>query len=132
MPVVYLTIDDVIEAHTDALTLGNGGLDGVRSQQVLASALGQPQQSAFGEDAYPTVADKAAAYGFFIAEGQPFIDGNKRTAALAMLIFLDLNGYDLVEQHEELAEVFERLGHHLVDQAAFFKWVADHTRARPT
>lgn len=67
-------------------------MDGVRSEQQLASAVGQPEQSAFGEDAYRTIPEKAAAYGFFIAEGQPFLDGNKRTALLAFETFLHANG----------------------------------------
>ncbi len=75
MGVVYLTIDGVMRLHVIALENG-GGMDGVRSQQQLASAVGQPEQSAFGEDAYGTIPEKAAAYGFFIAEGQPLIDGN--------------------------------------------------------
>lgn len=55
----------------------HGGIAGLRSQELLESAVFQPQQSAFGEDAYPTLASKAAAYGFFIAQNQPFLDGNK-------------------------------------------------------
>lgn len=66
------------ELHRTALEV-YGGLDGVRSEQRLLSAVVQPEQTVFGQDAYETVADKAAAYGFFIAENQPFIDGNKRT-----------------------------------------------------
>jgi hypothetical protein len=73
--------------HEIALEYG-GGLNGIRSQQTLASAIGQAEASAFGEDAYPTIPEKAAAYGFFIAEGQPVVDGNKRTALLAMETFL--------------------------------------------
>jgi hypothetical protein len=58
-------------------------------------------------------------YGFFLAENQPFIDGNKRTAAAAMATFLALNGFDLLEQSEtELAEVFERLGSRRIGQAS--------------
>jgi death-on-curing protein len=129
--VVYLTIDEVLKNHTFALTLGNGGLDGVRSQQVLASAVNQPQQSAFGDDAYPTIPEKAAAYAYFIAEGQPFIDGNKRTAALTMLMFLDLNEYDLIEGgDEELAVMLEDLGSKTIDQSEFFGWVLNHARKR--
>jgi death-on-curing protein len=82
-PVKYLTIDHVIEFHEEALR-EFGGLSGIRSPHALASAVMQPQQSAFGQDAYPTIPGKAAAYGFFIAEAQAFADGNKRTAAIAM------------------------------------------------
>ena len=75
------------------LTLGAGGSGGIRSQHQLASAAFQPYQTVFGEDAYPTIPEKAAAHAFFLAESQPFLDGNKRTAALALTVFLDLNDY---------------------------------------
>ena len=75
------------------------------------------------------MAEKAAAYGFFLAENQPFVDGNKRTAAWAMLTFLDVNGYALVTtDDEELAAVFEDLGRDVLDQAAFFAWVVGRAR----
>src|SRR5438093_8933031 len=109
MAVIYLTADQIRELHDDALK-GFGGIQGMRSEQNFLSAVYQPQQSAFGEDAYPTVPEKAAAYGFFLAEGQPFIDGNKRTAALAMLTFLDLNGFALVAEDDQIAGMFENLG----------------------
>jgi death on curing protein len=63
----YLTVDQVIEFHGEALR-EFGGLDGIRSQSQVSAAVLMPQQSAFGEDAYPTIPEKAAAYGFFIAE----------------------------------------------------------------
>ena len=84
MDVIYLSVEIVQDFHTRALR-EHGGIAGLRSQELLESAVFQPQQSAFGEDAYPTPASKAAAYGFFIAQNQPFLDGNKRTAAASML-----------------------------------------------
>ncbi len=128
---VALTVDHIVELHRLALTLGNGGRDGVRSHHLLASAALQPYQSLFGQDAYPTVPEKAAAHAFFIAENQPFVDGNKRTAALALTVFLDLNGYDLIEAHDtELAEVLNALGSGEIDEGAFFTWVCERARHR--
>lgn len=129
MDVVYLTVDGVIALHEIALQFG-GGLDGIRSQQVLASAVAQPQQSAFGEDAYPTIAEKAAAYGFFLAENQPFVDGNKRTALLAMETFLEANGYEFLQDNDAVAQVIEDLGKEVIDQSEFFGWVVNHARKR--
>ena len=129
MDVVYLTVDGVIALHEIALEFG-GGLDGIRSQQVLASAVAQPQQSAFGEDAYPTIAEKAAAYGFFLAENQPFVDGNKRTALLAMETFLEANGYEFLQDNDAVAQMLEDLGKEVIDQSEFFGWVANHVRRK--
>ena len=121
----YLTIDQVIEFHGEALR-EFGGLDGIRSPQQLAAAVLMAQQSAFGEDAYPTVPEKAAAYGFFIAEAQAFIDGNKRSAAIAMEAFLILNGYELRMSDDEIAELFEKLGSDEIGQGEFFEAISTH------
>jgi death-on-curing protein len=126
--VIYLTVDAVIALHTIALEIA-GGIDGIRSHQQLASAVAQPQQSAFGEDLYRNVPDKAAAYGYFMAEGQPFLDGNKRTALLTLETFLEANGYELSADDDSVAQLFEDLANKVIDQAAFFEWVS--SRAHP-
>lgn len=125
--VQYLTIDHVIGFHDEALQM-YGGLDGIRSKHALASAVMQPQQSAFGEDAYSTIPEKAAAYGFFIAEAQAFVDGNKRTAAIAMEAFLLLNYYEFYQDDDEIAQMFEGIGSRAVAQSEFFGWVCNHAQ----
>ena len=127
-PIIYLTVDQIKELHAEALTLG--GVDGLRSEHLLASAVFQPQQSAFGEDAHPTIPEKAAAYGFFIAENQPFLDGNKRTGELALATFLDLNGYELIEEEDAIAQMFLDLGAGVIGQEELFAWVCN--RAKPS
>lgn len=128
MAFIYLTIDHVLELHQMILELG--GIEGVRSMQLLASAVLQPQQSAFGDDAYESVAERAAAYGYFITQNHPFLDGNKRTGAAAMLTFLDMNGYELVEDDDAIAQMFEDVAASVVEQGEFFGWVVNHTRLR--
>lgn len=78
----------------------------------------------------PSIAEKAAAYSFFITAGHPFNDANKRTAVLAMDVFLDLNGYELRQTDEEIEEMMVSLADHTVDQGEFFAWVVNH--AKPT
>lgn len=121
----YLTVDQVIEFHAEALR-EFGGLDGIRSANQLSAAVLIPQQSAFGEDAYPSIPEKAAAYGFFIAEAQAFIDGNKRAAAIAMESFLILNGHELRMSDDEIAELFEKLGSDEIGQGEFFDAISTH------
>jgi death-on-curing protein len=131
--VVSLSVDDIVALHAEALTLGNGGSEGVRSNHQLASAALQPYQSVFGEDAYPSIPEKAAAHAFFLAESQPFIDGNKRTAALALTVFLDVNGYELYEADEtELADILIALGSGVIGQGEFFGWVLNHAKVKPS
>ena len=129
--VINLTADDLAELHKQAITIGKPGSDGLRSYHSLASAAQQPYQTVFGEDAYPTIPEKAAAHAYFLAENQPFVDGNKRTAALALTVFLDINGYDLREDHDmELAEMLVAVGGRTLGQGEFFGWVVNHAKFR--
>ena len=130
-PTVYLTVDQVKELHRDAIEQF-GGLDGVRAEQQLYSALAQVQQSAFGEDAYPTIPEKAAAYGYFLSQNHPFLDGNKRVGLAAMLTFLDLNGYEFDQSEDERARMFEDVSSGIVDQSEFFGWVCNHSHKQET
>ena len=93
---VYLNIETIIEIHTMQID-EHGGLDGIRNMGGLESAVAQPQATFGSEDLHSTIFDKAAAYAFYIAESQSFIDGNKRVALASALIFLALNGYEFTE-----------------------------------
>ena len=130
MDVIYLTVDAVEMFHERALR-EHGGIEGLRSRELLESAVFQPQQSAFGEDAYQDVASKAAAYGFFIAQNQPFLDGNKRTAAASMLAFLYLNGFALNQTDDEMCEAFLRIATREMSKDDFFAWVERYIPADP-
>jgi len=68
----------------------HGGQDGIRDEHALESALAQPMNTYFY--GYGDLFDIAAAYAFHLAENQPFIDGNKRTAVTTAIIFLEGNG----------------------------------------
>ena len=85
-PVEYLDLDDVLNL---ALLLGVGP---VRDIGLLDSATARPKSSAFGQDAYPTLALKAAALLHSMAKNHALVDGNKRLAWLSVVVFLDLNG----------------------------------------
>ncbi|MBW8755020.1 MAG: type II toxin-antitoxin system death-on-curing family toxin [Sphingomonadales bacterium] len=92
--------EDVVLAFHDEQLAEHGGASGIRDQGLLQSALAWPQNAA----AYREVdaADLAAAYAFGIARNHPFADGNKRTAAVAALLFLDCNGIDWTITEPEL------------------------------
>ena len=76
----------------------------MRDLGQLQSALAQPKATFEGEDLYPTLVEKAAALGFALVQGHPFLDGNKRIGHAAMSVFLYLNGLELdalVDEQEE-------------------------------
>ncbi|WP_343575618.1 type II toxin-antitoxin system death-on-curing family toxin [Mycobacterium sp.] len=92
----YLERDDIVAGGTIAcgfsLVVGDEGL--------LQSAISRPQTSVFGDDAYPTLWDKAAALLHSLARNHAFVDGNKRTAWASAWAFLRLNGIDLPDMYD--------------------------------
>ena len=87
----YLSEVDILGLHDAAIRL-YGGKAGLRDRDALGSCMAQPKTAVFGTERFPTPAEKAAAYCFFITRLHPFHDGNKRTGFLAGLHFLLLNG----------------------------------------
>ena len=78
---------------------------GVKDLGLLESAIDRPKSSAFGEDAYPTIFEKAAALFESIGKNHAFLNANKRTAFIALNLFLGYNGYKL-EMEKKFAEDF--------------------------
>ncbi len=100
----WLTLGEVLLLHDLALEL-DGGDPGVLDLGKLESALAQPQ-AGFGETLFhPTLPEQAAAYLFHISQAHAFSDGNKRTAVLAALTFLELNGLSPTIGQDELFEL---------------------------
>ena len=89
---IHLNEEIVREIHRNVLA-AFGGLDGVRDAGLLESAVAAPQASFRGESPFADVIEVAAAYLFYLCRNHPFIDGNKRTALTAAIVFLRLNGF---------------------------------------
>jgi death on curing protein len=86
----HLTVEDLLSIAEEVL-----GSPAVRDVGLLDSAAHRPQASAFGKDAYSTIDEKAAASLEAIARSHALVDGNKRLAWAAAVVFYDLNGFDL-------------------------------------
>jgi death on curing protein len=106
----------------------HGGLDGVRDPGLLQSALARARHLFAYNDPTPPLAALAAAYAFGIARNHPFIDGNKRTAAVVCETFLELNGLSINASDDELYPVFLDLaaGSFTEDQLA--SWLESRVR----
>ncbi len=106
----------------------HGGAAGVRDEGLFESALARPRHLAhYGK---PDVADLAAAYGFGLARNHPFVDGNKRTAFVAMELFLDRNGQALVADDVECVLVMLAVAEGTLDEAGFADWIRRHAQPR--
>lgn len=97
----------------------------LRDVDLLEAAVLRPQSSAFGEDAYPTVIDKAGAFFHSLTLNHAFVDGNKRTATVALIIFLEWNGYRVVWDEAQALEfiVAASTGAYTVEQIT--QWLAE-------
>ena len=89
-PIKHLTPEAVKAIHREVLT-AHGGKAGIRDETLLESAVAAPQATMMGEALISDSIETAAAYLFYICRNHPFIDGNKRTALAACLVFLEEN-----------------------------------------
>ncbi|MGH3282611.1 MAG: type II toxin-antitoxin system death-on-curing family toxin [Trebonia sp.] len=94
---IYLTLPELLHVAERALGAGNG----VRDYGLLEAALARPQATAFGKDAYPDLDAKAAALLHSIARNHALVDGNKRLALTAVIVFYGLNGRRLALTNDE-------------------------------
>lgn len=97
----FLTLAEVLDIH-QFLIERHGGSLGVRDRGLLESALAVPEASFGGEYLHPSLYLMAAAYAYHIAENQPFIDGNKRTALGSALVFLEINDIEIDDPNGSL------------------------------
>ncbi len=119
----WLDVGLVLKFHSEQLAIF-GGPDGIRDMGLLESALARPQNKlAYGEI---DLALLAAAYAFGIARNHPFIDGNKRTAFAAMIVFLGLNGVNFDVPAAEATAMFLDLAAGEVDEAGLARWISDN------
>ena len=108
----------------------HGGSAGVRDDGLLESALARPQQLlAYGAPP-PDLCDLAAALAHGLARNHPFVDGNKRTAAVACETFLELNGATLEAEDLELYPLYLALAEGKLSEQDFAHWLRTRTRAR--
>ena len=111
----------VLLAVHDEQLAEHGGAAGTRDAGLFESALARPHNLAlYGE---PDAADLAAAYGYGIARNHPFIDGNKRTAFVAVEVFLALNGHELVAGDADCVVTMLDVAAGTLTEAAFAQWL---------
>ncbi len=82
---------------------------GIKDVNLFNSALYEPKQTFDQKELYPTILTKAACYLRSFARNHPFFDGNKRTALMATIIFLEKNGYEVVADNEKLFKLVEKV-----------------------
>lgn len=120
-----LSKNQVTALHS-ALIREFGGIDGIRDEGLLESALAAPFQTFGGEPVYPSLQAKAAQFGFGLIRNHPFVDGNKRIGAHTMLVFLAVNGIELRYEQQELIDIVLSVAAGQIDRQGLLQWILDH------
>ena len=124
---IWLDASVLLAVHDEQL-VEHGGISGVRDNGMFESALAKPQNLvAYGE---PDFAELAAAYDFGLAKNHPFLDGNKRTAFVAVELFLRLNGYVLEADDATCVLTMLAVAAGEMDEQNFAGWIRKNTVQR--
>lgn len=126
----FLEKSTLLVFHEDHLRL-YGGKKGIRDHGLLDSALAQAQASFDGDYVHPNLFHMAAAYGYHLCQNHPFIDGNKRTALVAMYLFLHVNGYRIKADNKSLFAIMIDVASGVVGKQELADYLAEHARRRP-
>lgn len=124
---VWLHAQVMLAVHEEQLSEHGGG-SGVRDQGLFESALSRPLNLVVYGD--PDVAALAAAYGFGLARNHAFVDGNKRTAFVAVELFLALNGWDLIASDAQCVLTMLALAAGDLSEEEFAQWLRAHIQVR--
>lgn len=125
---VWIDAQVLLAVHDEQLAEHGGG-SGVRDAGLFDSALARPVNlAAHGE---PDFADLAASYGFGLAKNHPFVDGNKRTAFVAVELFLALNGYQLQANDTDCVMTMLALAASELEEADFAAWLRQNSADKP-
>ena len=123
----YPTLAEVLILHLLVMRQ-SGGLVGVRDSNALETALAQIRVTFGGKELYPGLLEKAAALCFFIVQGHPFADGNKRTGHAAMETMLQLNGFQIEATEEDQELVMLNVAAGDIGLSAFTTWLISRVR----
>ena len=123
----WLTEEQLIYLH-DELIRATGGSQGLRDKNLLQSALYSPLQTFDSSELFPTIRQKAARLACGLTQNHPFVDGNKRIGAHAMLVVLELNGIELHYTQRELADTFLQLAASEIGYDELLAWLTSHIR----
>lgn len=121
----YITIEYILKLHKKMID-ATGGLDGIRSIELLNSAVENSKSTFDGVDLYSTIEEKCANICYSMVSNHPFADGNKRTGLYAMLVLLEYNGIKLAFSQEELINLGFDIAKGLLKQQDIVDWIYSH------
>jgi len=129
VPFLFIDRAVVLAIHEEQLAQHGGGV-GIRDEGLLDSALARPVNRV-GYDPDADCATLAADYAFGLAKNHPFIDGNKRTAFVAMVLALALNGFQFIASDEDAVMAMLQLASGDLSEEAFATWIRSNMVSAP-
>ncbi|WP_138756326.1 type II toxin-antitoxin system death-on-curing family toxin [Paenibacillus sinopodophylli] len=127
MEIRYLSVQEVIAINVALIQKYSPGEHvGVKDSGLLESAILRPRSSAFGDDAYPSLFDKATAFFESLGMNHPFQNANKRTAFASLVIFLQLNGYLFVMGQKDAEDMTVDMVNHKYSFQALSALIEEH------
>jgi death on curing protein len=126
---VFLGLDEIIEIHADQIKR-YGGHPGIRDIELLKSAIAMPAASFGGGYVHTSVYEMAAAYLFHIVRNHPFIDGNKRTAAVSSIVFLIMNEIEFQADEKNFELMVFSAAEGNLDKTAIAQFFRDNSQTK--
>lgn len=124
---IILSKEQILNLHSQLINKF-GGIDGVREDGLLESALNNAYGVYFGLENYPTVEEKAARLAYSLTKNHSFLDGNKRIGVLIMLVFLEINKIELACNDDELTDLGLKIAASLKTYEEILKFINIHKR----
>ncbi|SFH54826.1 type II toxin-antitoxin system death-on-curing family toxin [Pisciglobus halotolerans] len=125
----YLTIEEIIAMNYALIKrYSPREMIGVKDKSALEMTIAQPKQNVFDKELYPTVYDKAYILYFNLIKKHCFHNANKRTAVLALLVFLKRNGIELIVDKEELEEMTVAIAIDVVSKDEISAWIQSYAK----
>lgn len=124
---IFFDLEQVVKLHS-SLIAKTGGMDGIRDENLLDSALNSLFQTFDGNELYPDIFDKAAQLCYSLVENHPFADGNKRTGVHLTLLFLNLNGEKIEYTQSELIDFGLGIASGKMTKDSIKEWLLNHKK----
>lgn len=124
---IFFDLEQVVKLHS-SLIAKTGGMDGIRDENLLDSALNSLFQTFDGNELYPDIFDKAAQLCYSLVENHPFADGNKRTGVHLTLLFLKLNGEKIEYTQSDLIDFGLGIASGKMTKDSIKEWLLNHKK----
>ena len=124
---IKLSVDKIMELHAK-MTSATGGDPNIRDRGLLESAVELPFATFGGEELYPSVKQKGARLGYSLIANHAFMDGNKRIGIYSVLVFLAVNGINILASNAEVAQIALDLASGQAHYDDLLAWIENHEK----